>query len=703
VKKSTTNLKNKVLRLLAKEPLDKIQISRRLQLNEEGRRELRQLLKEMEKAGSIARVRKQRYVLPDAADLFTGTIQFHANGSAHILNEIPGGKDLFIPAEKTSTALHGDRVVARIVRNQPMDSRKYPGNFRKEGQVIRILEKVNQTIVGTLQKSKNFYYIVADDPRFPHNLYVKPPVAPLKAKVGDKVVARLDTWISRHLNPEGTIVEVLGKVGTPGIDILSILRRYRLPENFSPEVLRQAAQLNAKVTLDEISRRMDLRDRLIITIDPDDARDFDDAIEVQQTPTGWNVGIHIADVSHYVRANSLLDREAFLRGNSIYFPGRVIPMLPPILSDGICSLKPREERLTFSVFAKVSRGGKVHSVRFCKSVIRSAVRLTYKEAFAILQSNPQTEIEHCVHIAWEVASLLRRRRFAHGALELDFPEVKVWVDQLGRAVRFERLENDISHQLIEEFMLLANELTARELRSHKQPTLYRVHEKPDPDRLLEYREQVLLHGLRVGDLSNREEIQRLLTSLRGSPYEPILKVGLLKSLKRARYSSDPLGHFGLAKVNYLHFTSPIRRYADLVTHRSLERHLGLTRSAAAQLAPIADHLSTTERIATDAEREIIKLKKLEYFQHLLHQKNPRSFQAVVFEVRNYGLVIEIPELLMTGLIHLSFLGDDFFVYDPTRRRLVGRHSKAVHKTGDTLNVIVARVDFFKQQVDFKPL
>ncbi len=703
MKKSTKNLKSKVLRLLVKEPLDKIQISRQLQLGEEENRELRQLLKELEIAGSIVRVRKQRYVLPDTADLFTGIIQFHANGSAHILSEIPGMSDLFIPAEKTSTALHGDRVVARIVRDQPMVNREYCGSFRKEGQVIRILERVNQTIVGTLQESKNFYYIVADDPRFPHNLYVKPPTVALKAKVGDKVVARLDTWTSRHVNPEGTLIEVLGKAGTPGVDILSILRRYRLPENFPPDVLRQADQLNAEISPDEIGRRIDLRDRLIITIDPDDARDFDDAIEVQQTPTGWSVGVHIADVSHYVRSNSPLDREAFLRGNSVYFPGRVIPMLPPTLSDGICSLKPCEERLTFSVFAEVSRGGKVHSVRFCKSVIRSAVRLTYKEAFAILQSTPQTEIERRVHVAWEVASLLRRRRFAHGALELDFPEVKVWVDQLGRPVRFERLENDISHQLIEELMLLANELTARELKSHKQPTLYRVHEKPDPDRLSEYREQVLLHGLRAGDLSSREEIQRLLTSLRGSAYEPILKVGLLKSLKRARYSSDPLGHFGLAKTNYLHFTSPIRRYADLVTHRSLERYLGLTRSGPSQLTSVADHLSTTERIATDAEREVIKLKKLEYFQHLLHQKNPRSFQAVVFEVRNYGLVIELPELLMTGLIHLSFLGDDFFVYDSTRRRLVGRHSKAVHKTGDTLNVTVARVDFFKQQVDFKPL
>ncbi|PWU05542.1 MAG: ribonuclease R [Verrucomicrobia bacterium] len=704
MKKSKTNLKSRVLRLLAEEPLDKMQISRKLQLSQEEHCELRRLLNGLEEAGTVARVRKKLYVLPETADLFTGTIQFHANGSAHILSETPGVNDLFIPAEKTSTALHGDRVIARTVSGPQSANRKRSGDFRKEGQVIRILERANQVIVGTLQKSKNFYYIIADDPRFLHDLYVKPPAPPLKSKVGDKVVARLDSWTSRHLNPEGTIIEVLGRAGTPGIDIISILRRYRLPENFPSDVLYQVDELNTEISAEEISRRVDLRDRFIITIDPDDARDFDDAIEVQRTPSGgWSIGVHIADVSHYVRSKTALDREAFLRGNSIYFPGRVIPMLPPTLSDGICSLKPTEERLTFSVLTEVSARGKVHSARFCKSVIRSAARLTYKEAFAILQKAPQTDLEHRVHVAWEVASLLRRQRFARGALDLDFPEVKVWVDQLGRPVRFERIENDISHQLVEELMLLANELTARELKVHKQPTIYRIHEKPDPDRLLEYREQVLLHGLRVGNLSDRDEIQRLLAKLRGSPYEPILKVGLLKSLKRARYSAEPLGHFGLAKANYLHFTSPIRRYADLVTHRALAHRLGLSKSGPSKLTPIADHLSTTERIATDAEREIIKLKKLEYFQQLLHQTPPKSFHAVVFEVRNYGLLIEIPEVIVTGLIRLSFLGDDFFVYDAARGRLVGRHSKTVHKTGDTLDVVVARVDFLKQQVDFKLL
>ncbi len=697
----STNFSSRLLRLLAKEPLDETQILHQLRLNEGERQKLKDLLEQLEQEGTIARIRKKQYVLPDVADLFTGAIQFHINGSAHVLSEVPGVGDLFISAENTFTAMHGDRVVARVATEQP-DLGRNRGRraLQKEGRVIRILKRVNRTIVGTLQKSKKFHYVVADDPRFIHNLYVRPS---LKAKEGDKVVARLDVWTSRHVNPEGTIIEVLGRVGAPGVDMLSIMRKHHLPEDFPADVLLQADQISTTIPPNEIHRRTDLRDHLIITIDPDDARDFDDAIEVQRTANGWSVGVHIADVSHYVKSKSPLDREAFLRGNSVYLPGRVIPMLPKTLSDGICSLKPHEERLVFSVFAEISRKGKILSTRFCKSVIRSAARLTYKEAFAILQRPPQTEIEHRVHIAWEVASLLRRQRFAQGALDLDFPEVKVWVDQLGHPVRFERIENDISHQLIEELMLLANELTARELKFHKLPTIYRIHEKPDSDRLLEYREQVLIHGLRVGDLSNRDELQRLLTSLRGSPYEPMLKVGLLKSLKRARYFPDPLGHFGLAKADYLHFTSPIRRYADLIAHRSLECRLGWVRGGPSQLLKVAEHISMTERSAADAEKEAIKLKKLEYFHDILHQKHPSSFRAIVLEVRNYGLLVELPELLVTGLIHLSILGDDFFIYDSARGQLVGSHSKAIHKAGDTLEVTVARVDFFKQQVDFKPL
>jgi ribonuclease R len=384
-------------------------------------------------------------------------------------------------------------------------------------------------------------------------------------------------------------------------------------------------------------------------------------------------------------------------------------MLPERLSNGVCSLKPKVDRLTHSVFIQFDRRGVAKSARFAQSVIRSAHRLTYKEAYAILTSPPRDRLGERLHLAWELAALLRRKRFEHGALDLDFPEVKVRVDEHGKPVRLERVENDESHQLIEEFMLVANEAVARELRKRAIPTVYRVHENPDPEKLAEYREFALSFGYKVGDLTHRAELQRLLAELSGKPEEQALKVGLLKSLKRARYDPLPLGHYGLAKTNYLHFTSPIRRYADLVVHRALGRDGPPgrpTRSASApypniaQLASIAEHISSTERNAADAETDAALMKKLEFFQQQLAGRNPQIFSASVVDVRNYGLMVELPDALITGLIHVSSLTDDFYVFEPARHQLIGRRSRKRFKAGDKLSVFVARVDVFKRQVDF---
>lgn len=689
--------------MLADRPLDKVEISKELRLPAANRSRLREMLDEMEVAGDIARIRKDRYIIPKEADLFTGTIQFHASGAAHVLSERPGEPDLYISAENSYTAMHGDRVVARIATEKPVDW--VPGRVpRREGRVIRILKRASETIVGTLQKSKNFFYLVADDPRFVHNVYLQAPLPPLYANVGDKVVAHLDAWPSRHVNPEGHIIEVLGPVGKPGVDMLSIIRKHRLPVQFPPDVLREANEVSPEVHPREAARREDLRGKFIITIDPDDAKDFDDAIDVERTADGWAVGIHIADVSHYVRLKSALDREAVARGNSVYLADRVIPMLPEALSNGICSLKPGVERLAFSVFAEISAQGRVKSVRFAKTVIRSAARLTYKQAFEILSRPPRGDtLAERVHTAWELSSALRKKRFGAGSLDLDFPELKVWLDDQGKPIRLERIENDISHQLIEELMLLANELVGRELKIRRQPALYRIHEKPEPDKLAEFREFASGQGIQVGDLTHRPELQKLLAGLRGQPHESAVKIALLKSLKRARYSPDPVGHYGLAKADYTHFTSPIRRYSDLVVHRSLERLLGLTKTGPdqASLASTADHISTTERTASEAEKESVRLKKLEFFQIQSAKRNGQPFRAVIMDVRNYGIFVELPDFLLTGLVHVSSLDGDFFVLEPGRRRLVGRKSRRIYQVGDEVEVIVARVDMFKQQVDFK--
>src|SRR6266536_2059302 len=698
-------IREQILALLASpdyRPLDKRELAKALGRKSGVRIGLNHALRELERSGEIARVRKNRYILPTAADLVTGTLQIHQAGYGFLTTEKPGEPDIFIAAENTGTAMHGDRVVARIARDEPYGRTK----GRREGRVIRILERAHDTIVGTLQHSRNFYYVVPDDPRLVHDVYVgsaKDRRSQTAAIVGDKVVVRLESWESRHVNPEGEIVEVLGPASAPGVDMLSIVRKYHLPTEFPNNVLDQADRIPDKIDARQLDGREDLRKKFIVTIDPDDARDFDDAIDVEKIESGgWRLGVHIADVAAYVEPNSALDREARRRGNSVYLPDRVIPMLPERLSNGVCSLNPGVDRLTHSVFVHFDKHGVVKSARFTRSMIRSAHRLTYKQAYAILTSPPQDRLGERLHLAWELAALLRRKRFQHGSLDLDFPEVKVWVDKQGRPVRLERVENDESHQLIEEFMLAANEAVARELKNRAVPTIYRVHENPDPDKLAEYREFVLSFDYKVGDLTHRAELQRLLAAFRGKPEEQALKIALLKSLKRARYSPQPLGHYGLAKANYLHFTSPIRRYADLVVHRALAQHDGKYRSRTdmSQVASIAEHVSTTERTAADAEIESVRMKKLEFFQRQLDERNPQIFRAAIVDVRNYGLAVELPDALITGLVHVSSLADDFYVFEPARRQLIGRRSRKRFSIGDEVRVFVVRVDTFKRQVDF---
>jgi ribonuclease R len=701
VKPDSASLREQILRLLGApnyRPLDNVELGKALGRKSGVRMNLNALLREMERAGEIARIRKNRYVLPAEADLVTGTITVHQSGFAFLPREKAGEQDLYISAENTGTAMHGDKVVARITRDERHARAK--GRDRAEGRVIRILERAHDSIVGTLEQSKNFFYVVPDDPRIVHNVYVG---SPGKARRGDKVVVRLESWESRHVNPEGEIIEVLGPSTAPGVDMLSIIRKYHLPTEFPKAVVEEAHRIPETVAEEMFEGREDLRGKFIVTIDPDDARDFDDAVDVERIPGGgWRLGVHIADVAAYVTPGGALDREAYKRGNSVYLPDRVIPMLPERLSNGVCSLNPGVNRLTHSVFLEFAKDGRTKSARFGRTIIRSARRLTYREAYAILKSPPVDQLGERLHVAWELASLLRRNRFKEGSLDLDFPEVKVRLDAEGKPIQLERIENDESHQLVEEFMLAANEAVARELKNRLIPTVYRVHEDPDPEKLADYRELILSYGYKVGDLSKRTELQRLLASLTGKPEEQALKIGLLKSLKRARYAPQPMGHYGLAKNNYTHFTSPIRRYADLVVHRGLaERDQSRrARTDMGSIAAMAEHISDTERAAAEAEMDGVKMKKLEFFQRQLDARDPQVFRATVLEVKNFGLLVELPDVLITGLIHVSSLTDDFYAFDAAQRRLIGRQSRRRFSVGDQLRVFVARVDVFKRQVDF---
>lgn len=656
------------------------------------------VLHDLEIAGDIVRVRQDRFTLPQEADLAVGTIQLHRDGSAHLLRDKPGDPEFYLSPENTTTALPGDRVVVRHLRDQPPHR-----GYQPCGRVIRILKRGTTTAVGTLEKSARFWHVVPDDKHFVHNIYVPQPAPPLRPNQGDKVVVKLGEWKSRHINPEGEIVEVLGPADKPGVDIESIIRKFDLPTKFPEKVTAEAHAFPDTVPPSAARGREDCRDTLVITIDPDDARDFDDAIHVVRTNDGWKLTVHVADVSHYVTPGTPLDHEAYKRGNSVYLPDRVIPMLPEALSNGLCSLRPDEDRLTFAAFLDITREGKIRKSRFAKCIIRSARRFTYKEAFARLQAKPADKFDHMLHEAWAMASVLRKKRFEEGSLDLDFPEVKVWLDDQGRPARMERIENDISHQLIEECMLAANEAVARLFRMTPAAAIHRVHEKPDEAKLNEYRERVQMHGHKVGNLAVRKELTRFLKMLRGQPEEYALKTALLKSLKRASYSPEPAGHYGLAKSDYTHFTSPIRRYADLIVHRVLSDICGYAKpKGRIPFGEIARHISTTERNAAEAEREAVRLKKFEFFRQQLAKKTGQTFKAIVLEVRNFGMFIELPEVMAGGLIHVSALGDDFYTFDQARQRFVGRRTKKTYQAGDELEVIVARVDPFKQQLDFAP-
>ncbi len=515
-----TQLHERILRLLAQpkyQPLDKVELSKALNIHSSERRVIRDTLAAMEQQGLVARIRKDRYVLPDTANLATGVLQVHQNGSAHLINEKRDQPDIYISATNTGTAMRGDKVVVQLVHEGHRQRRE--AGAKLEGRVIRILDRANESVVGTLQiTGKGFLSVVPDDSRLQHDIYIHPGevTLPQSPRAGDKVVIKLDPWEDRYANPEGEIIEVLGPAHAPGVDMLSVVRKYNLPLEFSPDVIREAERIPETVDPREAARREDLRGQMVVTIDPDDARDYDDAIHVEETKSGWRLGVHIADVSHYVRPGSALDHEARKRGNSTYLVDRVMPMLPERLSNGICSLKPGVDRLTFSAFIDFTPAGKIKSARFARTIIRSSARLSYRQAFAMLRgettmpplppamkreeargqatvvSGPPIPVDPAVAeqvcTAWKLASLLRKERFAAGSLDLDFPEVKVWLDDEGRAVRVEKVENDISHQLVEECMLAANEFVARELKQRRVPAIYRIHEDPDPARLAEYRE-----------------------------------------------------------------------------------------------------------------------------------------------------------------------------------------------------------------------
>jgi len=686
-------MENQILKLLARSdyaPANIPELLLQLGLARNRQQELQRELHRLEQAGRIARIKGNRYILPREADLIPGRIRINRAGKGFLQPDDSAIKEIAIPENATLTALHEDHVLVR--RDRP--------ESKNTGTVIRVLKRRRTKIVGTLQKSTRFLYVVPDDPRMQHDIYVpEPRDLGRPAYVGDKVVVELREWESRNANPEGEIIEVLGAPDAEGVDMLSVLRQYDLPLHFPKTVLAEARAIGSQVSPRDLAGREDCRAHPVVTIDPDDAKDFDDAICLQRfSADQWKLWVHIADVSHYVKPGTALDDEARKRGNSTYLVDRVIPMLPEALSNELCSLKPGVDRLTKCVEFSLSSDGRVLATRFYPAVIHSQRRFAYREVLELLHRQPVGPIEHMLHDANDLAQRIRRLRFKAGSLDLDFPESKIRLDEQGRIARIERTENDISHQLIEEYMLLANEAVAARLMGRNLPAIYRVHEQPDERRLREYREEVLSHQVPCGNLTKPAEVQKLLQKLGTLPVGQALKIGFLKSLMRARYDVQPLGHYGLAKPKYTHFTSPIRRYADLVVHRALflQPH-----HPAKSLQETAEHISDTERNSADAERDSKDVKLFAFLKAQLASGKPERYPALVTDLRNFGFFVDVPGLAMSGLVPLSTIEEDFYIYDERRNHLIGRRTRRIIRLGDKLEIQVAKVDAFKKQVDFR--
>ncbi len=692
-------MRDQIIRLLGQKdyvPLSAENLSRHLRVTPEQEPEFQRTLRKLERDGEIACIKGARYALASDADLIPGRIRMNRAGRGFLQPDDSSLKEISIAESATGTALHEDRVLVR----RDVRRKNFREGDQENGTVVRILERKRTQIVGTLAQSKQFLYVIPDDPRIPHDVYVTPPRdVGRKPNLGDKVVVELREWESRHSNPEGEIIEVLGAPDEEGVDMLSVLRQYNLPLHFPKAVLSEAHAVGNVVYEKDLAGRLDCRAHNVITIDPDDAKDFDDAICLEKiSAEQWRLWVHIADVSHYVKPGTALDEEARKRGNSTYLVDRVIPMLPEALSNELCSLKPNVDRLTKCVEFLVSADGRVLNTKFHAAVIHSQRRFSYQQVLAILQREPADDpIEQMLHQAHQLAQKIRKHRFKNGSLDLDFPETKIRLDEQGKVLRIEKNENDVSHQLIEEYMLLANEAVATRLMTLRTPAIYRVHEEPDARRLQEYRQEVLAHNVQCGNLSQPSEVQKLLAKLGTIPIGSALKIGFLKSLMRACYSVEPLGHYGLAKKKYTHFTSPIRRYADLVVHRALFDKNAVKGAA---LKEVAEHISVTERNSADAERDSKDVKLFAFLNAQLESGEPIKYPALVTDVRNFGFFVDVPGLAMSGLVPLSTIEDDFYVFDEMRRNLVGRRTRRMIRLGDRLTVQVAKVDRFKKQVDF---
>jgi len=690
-------------------PLRQHELARALALKGHSRGELRQALRELESQGKVQRLRKNRWALPEAGRFVTGDLRMNARGFGFVVPDDPAMADIFIPRDKVGVALHGDRVMVSVMRMPGKRKRTRPSQpasaaERCEGQVARILERKHTTLAGLLKKTRYYAYVIPDNPALLHDVRVQedPDSPPLQED--HKVVVRLNPWVSLNQPLTGVVIEDLGAADEPGVDVLSLMRDYRIGSDFSRQAEEESLACPPLPSPDEIAGRHDLRDWITFTIDPADAKDFDDAVSLTRSEDGeYTLGVHIADVAHYVRPGSALDQEARQRGNSVYLVDRVITMLPRHVTTRVCSLVPEADRLTHSVVIKFDRSGEVVSWESFPSVIHSSARLHYGQVQALFNGDETTGIPDAVagvlRRMKDFAALLRRRRVQAGSIDFALPEIKCLLDDEGRVSRIVKRGDDEAYHLIEDFMLAANQAVARRFSHSDLPGLYRIHQEPDAEQWALMAEALSELGITSAP-GTRAEINEIARSVAGGPLAYSIQLAMLRNFKRACYSGHAEEHFGLAFDRYTHFTSPIRRYPDLVVHRILR---ALESGSPApytrqELDEIARHCSITEREADEAEAESVEMKRVEYYQRLLHAGDTGPYAGHVVDVVPRGLLVELIDTLQRGLVPLPS--------SPFRRAgKGGRTTRAADRgewrLGSRVQVELVRVDTARRQIDFR--
>jgi ribonuclease R len=680
-------------------PLKLRELAKVMRISEQEYGGFRRMVRSMLRDGLLLKVKRGRLGIPDKLNLVVGNLVSTKKGYGFVVPE-DKSEDVYVRADDVGTALHGDKVVVRL-----HGRRKGP---TREGAIIKVLKRTRTNLVGTYHQGKFFNFVEPDDRRIPRDIYIA-PVNSREAQDGQKVLVSLEEWMDPHLGPEGKIVEVLGYPDDPGMDILTLMKDYGLPLGFPQEVESEAYELPQRIGKKELEERIDFRDKRCFTIDPADAKDHDDAVSLERKSNGnYLLGVHIADVSYYVKENSALDREALKRGNSVYLVDRVIPMLPEGLSNDLCSLKPNRNRLTLSCLLELDPEGELVEYQIVEGVIRSKAKLNYDEVQRFFDGGKLPArlegLEDDLSAMKKLSQKLLKKRIARGSLDFDLPEAKVLLGKDGKVQKIFQVARLESHRLIEEFMLLANRTVARHVSRLAVPFLCRVHEEPDQEKMDGFSDFVatLGYSFKVSGKTRPKKIQRFLKSVEGSPEEELINEVLLRSLKKACYQPENIGHFGLAFAHYTHFTSPIRRYPDLLVHRIVreiqngEYKFERQNQLLHRLPRIGDITSERERLADEVERESIKIKQIEYMGDKLGEEHEGLISGVI----PFGFFVRLDDLLAEGLVRVSSLEDDYYIHDERKHRWVGRHKKRVFKLGDRVKVLVARVDKEEKEIDF---